>query len=412
MSGRSERVVLNPEEVAPEDRVETDLHKENILVGESGIDWGQAAIDAFMAQLSIGAIPIDSQIPNRIVEIPLLLGARGDYDAARIAMQAEVGRINEDGGTLKREIIGGSYGEAGKHVFADIVKASLVLSGDTSSVIDALDSNAKLELETLPDFYGDLIALSAFEGTGGASSTYQIKGNMPGRLDLSVTDLSGNAQLGLAWFFRCRNYSSAGTAAWALEAEALTRKLGAEEKALSGASGGSAVLHPNLSTIWTPILSTNIGSEYLTHAGIYDVWARVYTKTTPTPWLRLVYDVGDLIAPTELLPVRIPTAETFYLVNLGQINLRRSPLGTHRWEGILQGYGEEVGAGVYIDKLFFFCGDEGSGILSGTEQLVVGAEPVARDSFLQSSGKLATKKADTGQEWSGAGDADDFEVVE
>lgn len=413
MTVRSEKLILDPEEVASADRAQLDLHSGSIRVAEGGPDWGQAEVDTFMAKLRMGSLPIDTEWPNRTITIPLLVGASGDFDAARILLQEKVGRINEEGGWLKRQIIGGSYGEAGAYLFADIVKATLKLGGDSTQAREGVDANAQLTLEALPDFYGDPISLTAFEGTGGAASTFQIKGNMPGRLDMTVADLSGNDQLGLGWFARCRNYSSASTAAWAIEAESMTRKTGAEEVALTGASNGKAVLLPNLGSIWTPILGTNLGGSYLTHAGLYDVWARVYTKAvTGLPWLRLVYDVGDLINPTTLAPIQLPGPENFYLVPLGQINLSRLPYGTHRWEGILQGYSTAENQGVYIDQLRFFCADESSGILSGTERLVAGTTITARDYFLQTSGALTGKKADTGQTWSGEGDADDFSVVE
>ena len=408
---RSERLALNPVEVAPEDRIERDLHDDNIRVNEGGIDWGQAEIEAFMAKLKMGAIPIDSEIPNRVISIPLLLGATGDFDAARIALQAEAARINEEGGTLKREIIGGTYGEAGSHLFADIVKATLRLAGDTLQASRGMDANAELILETLPDFYGDPILLATFEGTGKASATHTIQGNLPARADLAVTELSGNNQMGLAWFARCRNYSSAATAGWTYEAEALALKSGAEEKELSGASG-KTILHPAIGQGWTPILGTT-KTDYLTHVGVYDVWARVYTKSNPRPWLRFVYDIGDLIAPVALPPVQIPAVEGFYLVPLGQINLRRVPIGAHRWEGVLQAYTENTEGlgGVYVDRLELYCADETSGILRGQEELIPGAEAKARDNFLQTGGALSGKVADTGQTWAGAGDADDFVVV-
>ncbi|HYJ21484.1 MAG TPA: hypothetical protein VEW07_05605, partial [Solirubrobacterales bacterium] len=546
MSARKERVVLNPSEVAVEDRIEIDLHSGATQIGKEGVDWGQFEIDAYMAKGSMGSKPIDADWPNRVITIPLLLGVSGDFDAARIAIQAEVGRIKEEGGTLKREIIGGSYGEAGKHVFADIVKATLKLSGGTEQASIGLDVDAELILETLPDFYGDPIALAAFEGTGDASSTYLIKGNLPGRLELAATNKSASDQLGLAHCVRCRNYSAEDSAAWFFDAEDLAPIAPAAVESIAGAFGGSGVTISNLATGWTPVLSLNprpkvrsvgaaaagagsvqpplpagvrendilvmyletenqavsvpagwahvngspvsvasgtltrltvlwkragasetaptvedpgdhviarilavsgciksgnpwnttatateleadasvsvptatttidgclvlaavatgtdvtssahasawananltnvtermdswtaegsgggfgvasgvkqaagaigattatvgtanfkalmtialkpeTGGNYLTHVGVYDVYARASTTSATPPWLRLISDVGDIIAPAENTQVRLPAGNNSYLVPLGQISLGKVPFGPHRW---------------------------------------------------------------------------------
>ena len=155
MSPRRERVILNPSAVAGADRVEINLHSGAIRVDKPGPDWGQAEINLFMAKLAMGSISIDSEWPNRVITIPLLLGMNGDFDAARIALQAEAARICEEGGTLMREVIGGSYGEAGGHLFADLVKATVKFSGGTEQAMQGLDPEAQLILEALPDFYGD-----------------------------------------------------------------------------------------------------------------------------------------------------------------------------------------------------------------------------------------------------------------
>lgn len=403
-------LILDPEEVASAERTELDLQAGGLEVRKDpGPDFGDAEIQAFIAQQTYGAAMIDYTLPPRTIKIPLRI--TGDTSAAfddlRYSLAAKCSRINEKGGWLKKATA------SGRVRYADLFQAKLHLDEGWFAENRDVDLGAELELMALPDFYGDPVVLESFEGTGHASDTFQILGDLPGRFDMTVEELATQTQMGLAWFFRSRNYSSAATANWALEAEALDLKVGAEKKALTGAGGGEAVYHPRLSGIWTPVVGTAIGgSEYLTHAGLYDTWARVYTTDDNPPWLRFVYDVGDLINPEELAPVQIPASDNFYLVNLGQINLPRLPFGTHRWDGTIQAYTEEEGLGtVYVDRLYFLCADESSGLLSGTARYVDGAEAVARDNFLQAGGALAGKIADTGQTWAGAGDATDFEVV-
>lgn len=619
---RAERVFLNPKEVAATGRIERNLHKGVIQVGEEGIDWGQQEINAFLVKRAIGAIPIDSEIPNRTVTVPLSLGLEGDLNEARIALEAEVGRINEEGGTLKREVIGGVYGEAGKHLFADIVKATLKLGDGTLQATDGIDEDAELILETLPDFYGDQIVSATFKGKGSAEGVLQVEGVLPARVDeFKVTDESGSDQLGLGFHYRCRNYSADESAAWAYEAEDLApmdaaaiassavthsslgtnwtnvlalyrlpkvRGVGAsvagtggvtpplptgvqkddilimyletENQAVTAPTGWAQVHAPSITTgtptrltvLWkravagetapnvadpgdhviariiavsgciktgnpwnvtgqgteetsdtsveftsvtttvdqclvlqaistgvdvsstahasawansklqavtermdnwtaegagggfgmatgvkakagatgitsatvataapkaqsTIALKPETGGNMLTHTGLYDVWARVSTSSSNRPWLRLLYDVGDLVAPVPNVAVQIPGNEGgSYLVPLGLVNLQRKALGEHRWGGVIQAQGAAGGENVTIDKLFFFNADECGGILKGSMSTDIGLGGMkVRDEFNQSAGVLAGVALPDGTgNWATSGSAKgDFEVA-
>lgn len=414
---REERIFLDPSEVAVEGRTEINIHLGPIQVGEAGPDWGPYEVEQFTAKGRFGQVPVGSpDLPNDVYTIPLVIGASGDFDAARIELEAWATSVNEDGGGwIKRELIGGSYGEAGKKLFADVVKATLTFTDGTSVASHGLDSEAVLVIETLPGWYGQRVDLPAFEATGAGAGTFQIKGNMPARCEITVTDKSGNNQQGTGWAARCRNYSSASTAAWDLQAEALTPLESATEAAQTGASGNT-VRHSNLPTSWTPVLSTNLkAGTYLTHEGLYDVWARVYTTSGNRPWLRMVYDVGDLLAPNENTQVQIPAANGWYLVYLGQADLRPVPYGTHRWQGVIQGRGPIGGENVDIDRLFLFCADECSGILGAPRTYDVPLTGFkARDLYLQAEGNLTGKTAEVGGKNYSAitnSDADDFTIT-
>jgi hypothetical protein len=177
----------------------------------------------------------------------------------------------------------------------------------------------------------------------------------------------------------------------------------------------AVVATANFKALMTIALKPETGGNFLNHVGLYDVWARVYTTSEEPPWLRLVYDVGDLVAPTENVQVRVPNAGGFYLVHLGQINLKQAAFGTHRWAGEIQSYGEIGAENVAVDKLWFFNADEGSGILKGAPAASTfgrSSTSVGRDDFNQAAGELTGKTADVGGVWSGAGDNADFEVVE
>lgn len=392
---RSERIHLNPSEVAGADRIEIDLHAGPIQVREQGIDWGDDAIEAFMAQGQYGQKPVDYRLPNRIITIPLILGAIGDFDEARIALQAEAARINEEGGTLKREIIGGTYGEAGDHLFCDLVKATLKLSDDTHVASEGLDPNAELILEALPDFYGDLITEAIFKGAAGvghAAKTFQIKGNLPGRADITVAEEGAVNQHAFLWHFRCRNYLASAEAAWALAVESFELIGVAAKVTLAGSIGTKVVQHANLTAQWTGIAARN-----LQHRGVYDVWVRAFTTSTSLPYVRLVYDVGDLIAPTENTGVQIPGANAYYLLHLGQVNLEEAPVGSYRWRPLLQAYGLEGGENISFDEIWFLNAAESSGTPSAPKQLTVGLAPaLVYDAFNQTAGAATGKTPSPG----------------
>ncbi|HEV2790115.1 MAG TPA: hypothetical protein VGV69_02305 [Solirubrobacterales bacterium] len=394
---RKERLVLDPAEVATAGRAELDLHSGPIQVREAGIDWGQAEVEAFMAQHELGDSPVDYRLPNRVIAIPLVLGAEGDYDAARLALQAKVSRINQEGGWLKRELIGGSYGAAGSRLYCDLVKATLKYGGSSFAAGNGVDPDAELVLEALPDFYGDPIEGSLFEGTGDATATFQVKGNLPGRVDLAAYEKASRDQRGLAWAFRCRNYSAASNARLAYNAEALKPLGSATLGNLTGAYGGKAIT-ASLGSEWTPVLDNTMSGVYPAHVGLYDVWVRVSCSEPGRPWLRFVYDVGDLIDPTVNEPVRVPGPTSFYLLNLGQVNLREAPVGPHRWIGMVQGRrAPSNGRWVSVDRIWYLPADEGSGVLRHSPSFKMGTGGfTARDRFWEREGALAGRTADLG----------------
>lgn len=413
---RKERIVLEPSEVAVEGRVEIDIHDGAIQVGEAGPDWGDYVVEQFLAKRKLGLVPVDEEIPNRVIPIPLNLGATGDFDAARLSLQAWATQVNDDGGgTLKRELIGGSYGEAGGKLFADCIKASLKLGGGTSQARDGVDTDAVLTIEALPDFYGETETLEPFEGVGRATGIFKIKGALPARLDLTVIDKSGKDQMGLAYHIRCRNYSAAETARWWYEAEALTKLDAATEVTLAGAGGEKAIRHNNLGTNWTPVLGFRLkAGTYLTHAGLYDVWARVYSTSSELPWLRLLYDTGDIVSPAENAQVQVRWRNGFYEVYLGQANLQKAPFGAHRWYGVIQARGEAGGENIYIDSVEMRCADEASGVILGRTEPTepFAANYIVRDEFNQAGGAATGKTPAIGTVYQALtnSDTDDFEV--
>jgi hypothetical protein len=64
-----DQIVLDPSELST-GRAELDISN---FIKADGVDWGDAAIEAYMAEASVGQIPVDFRVPNRTVQIPLVL---------------------------------------------------------------------------------------------------------------------------------------------------------------------------------------------------------------------------------------------------------------------------------------------------------------------------------------------------
>lgn len=396
-------IVLDPHEVADAGRVELDLNSGPIRVQQEGIDWGDAQIQAYMADLSVGSTPVDYRLPNRTVTIPLGLGMddSGGLDAAVAALNQKVALFQREGGWLKRQ---SSVGP----LYADVVNATLHLPDKWRHSGD-VEPDVSLVLECLPDFYGDEITLAAHSETVLPALVFTesaILGDHPGRLRLAVSEQQGVNQSGLLFGVRARNYDPTPTARLAYAATALTP--------LDQATvAGSVVTHPNLSANWTPVLSTQAagGGAHMTHAGSYRVWARVSTGSAAPPALRLLYDIGDFTNAEENDAVAIPTYSRNYLLDLGEVRIDRARVGEHRWQGVVQAKGLRGGENISIDRLYFQPLDEYATLLRTRAAGDLGLSSfVARDEFNQAAGNLGGKALPLGGNWTTSGAAGDFAV--
>lgn len=322
-------LILDPSEVATS-RSELDLNSGVIRVDRDGIDWGDAAIEAYMAQLAVGQVPVDYRLPNRTITIPLFLGAddsgQAAFDAARALLNRKVGLFQREGGWLKRESNVGP-------LYADIVNATLT-EPDRYGEAAGVESDVKLVLECLPDFYGNEVDLGATDGVSGMAPTYSnIAGDHPGRVRIVVTNEAGADFNGLLWALRSRYLDAVDSAHSVVT-------YGADELT-EITPGVTAAPGVTLSAgAWMPLLSTTLAADDsdLTHRGAYRVWARCWSSNA-TPKFRFIYDVGDLALPEENDVAVLPAAGGDYLLDLGSIYLEPPPVGAHRWRGVVQAYG-------------------------------------------------------------------------
>ena len=412
----NDTVLLDPSAVADSGRVEVDI---SAWVKYEGIDWGDAAIEAYLADAKRGSRPVDFRVPNRTVTIPLNLLTVGSvtFDQIRTKLQAWVGRVQQEGGWIARQATVGT-------VYADVVGATLKFGGSTLQAIRGIDVDASLSIECVPDWYGAERTLDdKTETTASALVTVlkkstvnaTVAGDYPGRVKVVVDEDDGETQLGLIAAFRSRYYDSASTAAIMFEAEALTPLDAAAVATVSGASGGGSnnvVQHAALRTDWTAVLSTLIvsGSAHMTHRGTAVVWARVYSTSTTPPQVRLGWAVGSFVNPSYNDPVTIPGTSNFYWVKLGEVRLDKAPAGTHRWMGQVEAKGSAGGENVSVDEVHVVPADDWYGVLGAPQVVGTVSSYSGLDSFTGTTAgtAIAGRTAPSGGTWSSTADATDF----
>jgi hypothetical protein len=103
-------VVIDPPGVSPPGRTPIHLNRPPFAIGGEGrgINWGTAEAKQYEAETRYGQVPADWRLPNRVIEIPLLLGAgretsEQEEEEARRLLSERVGLLQREGGVLLRQ---------------------------------------------------------------------------------------------------------------------------------------------------------------------------------------------------------------------------------------------------------------------------------------------------------------------
>jgi hypothetical protein len=103
-------VVIDPPGVSPPGRTPIYLNRPPFAIGGEGrgINWGTAEAKQYEAETRYGQVPADWRLPNRVIEIPLLLGAgretsEQEEEEARRMLSERVGLLQREGGVLLRQ---------------------------------------------------------------------------------------------------------------------------------------------------------------------------------------------------------------------------------------------------------------------------------------------------------------------
>lgn len=406
----NEQIILDPPEVS-EGRVALDITD---WIALEGFNWGDAEIAAYMSEQRRGAVPIDYRVPPRIVGGPLMLAEpKGGVTAQefRAKLQHKVALFQDEGGWLKRVTNNGGV------VFADIVDAKLhatSVSGLESS--RGWEMATTLELTLIPDFYEEEIEVATdFSETGQAELVFELtglRGDYASRCRIVVDNDHTADYRGLAAAFRSRNYDSANTAALDYEAEALEPLGNAIIDNQSGDSGSSVSYAAGaVFPVWMPMLGTNIGGTTpLTHVGSYGVLARMRARyQDDICYARFRWGIGDLtdsiINDRVLIPSGDGSGYAWHYVDLGAIRIDQSPVGQHRWYGVVEVFSEEAISGVDIDKIWFVPLDEfhaqvTTGLDEASDQTLIAFD----DLIGTAGGTVSADTAGLGGNWDSFGD--------
>lgn len=370
-------VALDPPALAV-GRTELSLNSGPIKVdGSKGIDWGDAEIKAFVAEQQFGEAPTDYRVPNRIITIPLLLGAEDLHtEAAAIAAQEtarehlrqKVGLFQRQGGVLKRER------SNGEPVYADIVNAVLHIPDVYGE--RGVEPEVTLRLECLPDFYGEEVELDAAEETEQvigvlkkSGSPAVIKGDYPGRCRIVLTDASGHLQRTVVWGFRSLYYTSAAEAALSYDAYTLTGVNGAtsatEAEAISGKAMVLSTPQPNL---FHPFLELKqaASAKHFNHVGSYRVLIRA--RAGAGAKFRLSWSIDEGTWPHVNDSQTISSEGSFEIIDLGEIRVEEPPVGEHFWNGVVQVETGATSTAVAVDRVWLQPLDDGGGRLRATAE--------------------------------------------
>lgn len=360
----AETIVLDPTAILAS-RTQLDI---TAFVAADGVDWGDGAIQEYLADQSVGSTVVDYRIPNRTIRLPLRLRAVSGttFATIRTNLQAKVALLQREGGALMRQV-------GATALYADVVNATLHLGGSLLQAIRSFDVDAWLELECVPDWYGDEVTLSDHVETTLPHLIFTeatVNGNYPGRVRLIVDNDQATDQHGLIWGFRSKNYDAAASASLFIRGMDMTFVNGAAQGTQSGSVGTSShtasITNPPTGA-WISFVSTTLssGPTPLTHQGTYRVWARVYVSAAGTQF-RFQWANGTLSVPITNDPKLTPDVSNFYILDMGVVRLTAPAVGSNQWFGAFQIMTAAATSTSHLDCMWLQPLDEGAGVATYT----------------------------------------------
>lgn len=329
----------------------------------------------------------------------------------------KLGKIQREGGTLRRTV----HGEARVY---DLYPGELEIP-NSNRFHHARRAEAAISFQARPFSRGAEVLLGETSATAPVITlvTDAPAGSVLALGRLEVEDDAGVDQGFVAYGLESRFYSAAATAGLFFEAEALTNLGGATDQARTGASGGNVAQQATLTQSWQAMASLQHPvNGYPTHVGDFNVWVRTYRPTSNKGEVSLALEwaTGDLTRPTRNDVVTFAANEwegQLVWVCLGQVHLPKVAKGLQQWDGRVIAKTTTVdptqpstGDDLELDAYWLQPVAEGAAEVSVIPAFETPTAFTARDEFEQAAGALTGKTAPVGGVYSGAGDADDFQV--
>lgn len=169
-----------------------------------------------------------------------------------------------------------------------------------------------------------------------------------------------------------------------------------------GAAGNSVI---RATLTGSPVAVCGTGDQK--HIGTFRVRGRVWASSSSVR-ARFAWQDGD--GPFRANPYATPAVVgAFARVDLGLITIEKAALGTQRWAGRVEAYGD-AGDTIDVDDLELIPAGEGYSTSRVVRLFETATAFSARDEFAQTAGNLNGKTAPVGGNWATSGVATDFAV--
>jgi hypothetical protein len=289
-----------------------------------------------------------------------------------------------------------------------------VLSGEVGDIPVTHESGyfansvaVPITLTCKPFWYGAFVSSAATTSASTPLVTLDIPnitGDVPAEGTIVVTDLASKSRRDVIWGVEQRYYTPGSPTDLTLTAsELVTSGFAGTSGAVTGAYSTNAI---TATVADQPTAVCGTGNQ--PHIGTYRIRARVQAGSVYTRF-RLAWQDGD--GPFNANPwVGPPVADGWCEIDLGEITIQPTDLGSQRWTGRVEAYATSPAAQpVWVNLLEVIPAGEGYGRARATYAYQPGVV-VARDNFttLGAGAALNGHAAPAGGNWVTAGDTTDF----
>ena len=411
----TETAVIDPPEFIS---FREELALDDIGIAIVDADWGDADLEVFWVRQRLGEIPADRHPPNRVITLKLQAKEQASLPIAEalIRLQQKVGRLEEEGGWIRRDL--DDNGKFVSSVGYVVYKASLSGVQGWLMAHRQVANEITLTLSAGPFCYGTKENQAGPFKAGARETIFEIpniNGSAPGLIRVRYKNTGAgdviSGIMGLESRDHPQNATKETTAKLALEGQELT-KLG--ETVNAERSGEKVIRNAAVTPTWTAIASSKIAAGHLSHKGPRRLFARVYVPNSQaaTVEVRLEWRTLGSSKFSTNEPATVPVLDNFAIIDLGEVRPELEVLGNRQWECRLSAKGSAppgITPTIDLQRLWVFP----------TEQFVKLVEPLqqftptgisALDNFTKTENKAVSgQNAEKGGAWSGAGDADDFQ---